>query len=97
MSLRLSQIWSFYFLLLPSEFINPSMMFVIKSNVELYVTNYITQMDIHLNLYSHKRCWLIETVSFPNISRSSHQMCSLKKLFLEISQYLQEGTYVGFF
>ena len=46
MLLRLSQIWSFYFLLLPSEFINPSMMFVIKSNVELYVTNYITQMDI---------------------------------------------------
>ena len=26
--------------------------------------------------------------------RSSHQRCSIKKLFLKILQYLQENTYV---
>ena len=29
------------------------------------------------------------------IYRSSHQMCSIKKLFLKIVQYSQENTCVG--
>ena len=41
---------------------------------------------------------MLDTEQFPyQTDKNSHRSCSLKKLFLKISQYSQENTCIGVF
>ena len=46
--------------------------------------------------FKHKFClWFSEVWSILTLYKSSHRMCSVKKMFLKISQYLQANTRAG--
>ena len=58
------------------------------------LVNYIKQVRLHGKHYSWKFTVIIEQ---NNHFRGSHQRCSIKKLLLKISQYLQKNTCVEVF